>query len=237
VFNGDSDLLWKQRNVLSNVTYFGEENILCDVRAENVKETEDSVAFDVRTGAEQFSICLPMAGKHYVSDALAAVAVGMKLGVATELIAARLADFQNMAGRQEIIRSNEYTIIKDCYNAGPESMRAALNVLCNKPGRRIAVLGEMLELGSHAPAEHYKVGKTAAEKADVLLAIGPNSEQMRLGAIEGGLSDTCVKAFEDRDALVAALKQTAKPGDVLLFKGSRGMRMELALEAFLREDK
>ena len=79
--------------------------------------------------------------------------------------------------------------------------------------------------------------KTAAEKVDILLAIGPNSKQMLSGAIDGGMSDTCVKAFADRDALVAVLKQTAKPGDVLLFKGSRGMRMELALEAFLREDK
>ena len=94
----------------------------------------------------------------------------------------------------------------------------------------------MLELGVCTQAEHYKVGRIAAEKADVVLAYGPNSVRTLDGAMTGGMKQTNAKAFTDRDQLVAALKQMARPGDVILFKGSRGMRMELALERFLEEN-
>ena len=140
-----------------------------------------------------------------------------------------------MAGRQEIFEKNGYTIIKDCYNAGPESMAAALAVLGSKPGRHVAVLGDMLELGVCTQAEHYKVGRIAAEQADILLAYGENSVRMLNGAVTGGMSQSKARGFTDRERLVAVLKQMAKPGDVILFKGSRGMRMELVLEQFLQE--
>ena len=129
-----------------------------------------------------------------------------------------------------------YTIIKDCYNAGPESMSAALAVLGSKPGRRIAVLGDMLELGDCAPAEHYRIGRIAAENAQLVLAYGPNSSRVVSGAVTGGMSGSRAMAFEDREALVVALKRLAKPGDVILFKGSHGMHMELALEGFLSKE-
>ena len=141
-----------------------------------------------------------------------------------------------MAGRQEIYEKNGYTVIQDCYNAGPESMAAALSVLGNKPGRRVAVLGEMLELGARTAAEHYKVGRIAAEKADVMLAYGPNSVSMLNGALTGGMTKNVARAFTDKSRMIMALKQLAKPGDVLLFKGSRGMRMEQVLEGFFTEE-
>ena len=142
-----------------------------------------------------------------------------------------------MEGRQEVFSVDGYTIIKDCYNAGPESMAAALNVLGNKPGRRVAVLGDMLELGVCTQAEHYKVGRIAAEKADILLAYGPNSVRMLNGARTGGMAESKARAFTDRNRLVTVLKQMVKPGDVILFKGSRGMRMELILERFLQKEE
>ena len=181
-------------------------------------------------------ICIPVEGEHYVSDAMAAVSVGLAMGVKPEQIAQALANFRNMEGRQEIFEAGGYTIIKDCYNAGPESMAAALAVLGNRPGRKIAVLGDMLELGVCAPAEHYKVGRIAAEKADALLAYGPNSTRMISGALTGGMAEEMTGAFTDRDVLVAALKRMVKPGDVLLFKGSHGMHMEIALEKFLKDE-
>ena len=116
-------------------------------------------------------------------------------------------------------------------------MAAALNVLGNRQGRKVAVLGDMLELGVCTASEHYKVGRIVAEKADILLAFGPNSSKMLNGAYTGGMSSANARAFTDRDMLVKVLKQMAKPGDTLLFKGSRGMRMELALEQFLQEEK
>ena len=115
-------------------------------------------------------------------------------------------------------------------------MQAALRVLGKKNARRIAVLGDMLELGKRSPAEHYRVGRIAAEHADIVLAYGPNGSRVVSGAVTGGMSETKVRAFEDRKALISTLKAMAKPGDVVLFKGSHGMHMELALEQFLRDE-
>jgi len=238
ILNGDDPLLWGQRNLTHmRLSYFGQENSHCDVRCDDLKEQEEFMSFKVTAGDISFPVELNLEGSHYISDALAAVSVGMAMGVEPVKIQERLSQFRNMAGRQEIFTKNGFTIIKDCYNAGPESMSAALEVLGKKEGRHVAVLGDMLELGACTQAEHYRVGRIAAEKADILLAYGPNGKRVLSGAMTGGMSDTKAMAFEDRDRLITTLKRMAKPGDVLLFKGSRGMRMELALEAFLKEEK
>ena len=116
-------------------------------------------------------------------------------------------------------------------------MAAALAVLSNRPNRKVAVLGDMLELGACARAEHYKIGRIAAEKADILLAFGPNSDGMLNGARTGGMSPKFSRAFTDKEKMIQVLKTLAKPGDAILFKGSRGMRMEQVLDAFLAEEK
>ena len=235
--NGDDSLLWNHHRVSGvEAGYFGVRNGECDVLGKDVTEADGMLRFWVSCGEKAFPVELALEGRHYVQDALAAVAVGMQLGVSNENIQSALGRFRNMAGRQEIFEKNGYTIIQDCYNAGPESMAAALAVLSNKPGRRVAVLGDMLELGVCTQAEHYKVGRIAAERADVLLAYGKSSKRMLNGAITGGMSQLNARAFTDRDRLVQVLKQMAKPGDVILFKGSRGMRMELVLEQFLKEE-
>jgi UDP-N-acetylmuramoyl-tripeptide--D-alanyl-D-alanine ligase len=192
--------------------------------------------FWVTCGNLTFPVELALEGQHYVLDALAAVAVGMELGVDPSKIQENRSQFRNMAGRQEIFQAKGCTIIKDCYNAGPESMAAALAVLGNRPGRRIAVLGDMLELGVCTQAEHYRVGRIAAEKADMIFAYGPNGSRVIDGALTGGMPSAKARAFDSHAALAAALKRTVKPGDVILVKGSRGMHMELALEEFLKED-
>jgi UDP-N-acetylmuramyl pentapeptide synthase len=197
---------------------------------------EDGLSFRVTAGQETFSVSLALEGKHYLLDALAAVSAGLQLGVTPERIADALGRFRNMAGRQEIFENNGITIIKDCYNAGPESMAAALTVLGKKSGSRIAVLGDMLELGKCAPAEHYRIGRIVAECADMLFAYGPNGPRVVSGAVTGGMSAERALAFDDRVQLAATLKSHAKPGDVLLFKGSHGMHMELALELFLSSE-
>ena len=237
ILNGDDALLINvHKKSALNVTYFGVQNPDCAVRALNVEQAQEQLNFTAQWGEENLQITLPMEGTHYVPDALAAICVGLGLGVSPAQIRERLAAFHNLAGRQEILNIKGYTIIKDCYNAGPESMAAALGVLGKKPGRRIAVLGDMLELGVCTQAEHYRVGRIAAENADIVLAYGPNSDRVFSGAITGGMKETKAQAFTDRDRLVDALKRMAKPGDVLLIKGSHGMHMELALEGFLKED-
>jgi len=238
VLNGDDALLWNQRKTLGRkVTYFGVHNTESSVLGKDVSQDENALSFMVDIGGQDLPVDLALEGEHYVLDALAAIAVGLELNVPTEMIQKSLSKFRNMEGRQEIYEKKGFTIIEDCYNAGPESMNAALTVLGNRSGRRVAVLGDMLELGVCADAEHYKVGRIAAQKADVLLAYGPTSERMLYGAITGGMSQNNARAFTDKDRLVEVLRQLAKPGDVLLFKGSRGMRMEQVLEKFLREEK
>ena len=237
ILNGDDQLLWNAHRILNkSAAYFGVQNTECDVLGSHVVQDGGTLRYDVRHGEQAFSVELPLDGQHFVLDSLAAVAVGLEMGVSPEKIHASLAEFQNMSGRQEILHAKGCTIIKDCYNAGPESMAAALAVLGSKPGRHVAVLGDMLELGACSQAEHYRVGRIAAEKADIVLAYGSNGCRVISGALTGGMPDARAKAFEDRKELVAALKRMSKPGDVILFKGSHGMHMELALELFLKEE-
>ena len=236
VLNGDDPLLWNQRTELQEkAMYFGVRNTEADVTGNGVCQKADLLTFAAAAGEKTISVALPLEGEHFVLDALAAVTVGLRMGVTPENIAKSLGTFRNMEGRQEIFEKNGFTIIRDCYNAGPESMTAALTVLGNRSGRRVAVLGDMLELGVCSDAEHYKIGRVAAEKADMLLAYGDHSLRVLYGAITGGMSQNMARAFTDKDKLVEVLRQKAKPGDVLLFKGSRGMRMEEVLEKFLEE--
>ena len=237
VLNGDDPLLWGQRQKCPlKPSYFGAENDACTVKGSRVEEHDGTIHFWVTYGNLTFPVELPVEGHHYVSDALAAVTVGIELGVDPSKIQESLSQFRNMAGRQEIFEAKGCTIIKDCYNAGPESMAAALNVLGNRAGRKIAVLGDMLELGVCTQAEHYRVGRIAAEKADVVFTYGPNGGRVVDGALTGGINSAYARSFDIHEALAQALKRMAQPGDVILVKGSRGMHMELALDAFLRED-
>ena len=236
ILNGDDPLLWNQHKVLKDALYFGVQNPDCSVIGDNVVEEPEQLCFTVQHEKDSFAVTLPLEGAHYILDALAAVSVGLECDVPGQQICKALSQFVNADGRQEIFRAGAYTIIKDCYNAGPESMSAALSVLRNKPGRRIAVLGDMLELGTCTQAEHYRVGRLAAENVDLLFAYGPNSERTLNGAITGGMPESRARAFTDAQRLVSTLKQLAQPGDVILFKGSRGMKMELLLEAFLKDE-
>ena len=237
LLNGDDTMLRcldvtpKQR-----ITYFGASEG-CDVRALDVSQKGGVLRFTVEAGRLTFPVEMKLEGEHYVADALAAVTVGLKLGVHPDKIRQQLDAFQNMSGRQEIFEAKGCTIINDCYNAGPESMAAALNVLGNRPGRHIAVLGDMLELGDCAQAEHYKIGRIAAEKADMVFAFGPHAGRVLDGTITGGMPENMGRAFDSREELVTALRRAVKPGDVILFKGSHGMHLEKVLEAFLKEEK
>ena len=169
-------------------------------------------------------------------NALAAAAVGLLLGETPELIAQGLVSYQASGMRQNIYEQDGYQIYADCYNASPDAMEATLSVLGGMAGdgRRFAVLGSMLELGDYAEEGHRRAGRAAAQYADALYAYGPDAAAMVAGAREKGMEHAY--AFDDQTALVAALREDAKKGDALLFKGSRGMRMERALAMYLGEE-
>lgn len=237
ILNGDDQLLWNRHKLYPvHTRYFGIQNPECDVLGSDISQQDGILSFQVHSGSLTFPAELSLEGEHYVPDALAAISVGLEMGVDAAKIQERLSRFRNMAGRQEILEIRGCTVIKDCYNAGPESMAAALNVLGHKPGRHIAVLGDMLELGVCTQAEHYRIGRIAAEKADVLMAYGPNAPRVIGGAITGGMNDRCAKAYDDQKKLAEALGRIARPGDVILVKGSRGMHMERVLDLFGKED-
>ena len=227
IFNGEDELLCTVAEKYRATTFGFSAH--CDVRAENLTAEGETQRFTVIADGLRFAVTLPVAGRHNVLNALAAVAVGKRMGVSPETMQRALADFHNTGMRQRIYALHGMTVIEDCYNAGPESMRAALQVLhdTKTDGRRIAVLGGMLELGDHAPQAHFEVGQLAAKTADAVFAYGAHSEQYVRGAQGSGIP---AAQYPTHEALAEALKAYAKPGDVLLVKGSRGMRMERVLE-------
>lgn len=227
LLNGDDDMLNPPgQEIAQSITFFG-TGADCAVRGVDIRREPGALQFTVETGSVRFPVTIPVEGAHFVPDALAAVAIGLKLGVTPENIQLGLQNFRNMEGRQEVYEKNGFTIINDCYNAGPESMAASLAVLGSRPGRKIAVLGDMLELGDCAPREHRKVGTLASENADLILAYGAYGTDVVAGAGEKAV------CFDTHEATARALKAAAHPGDTILFKGSRGMHMETILELFL----
>ena len=201
-----------------------------DLWAEDVELTPAGSRFTAVGFGQRVAVELPAPGRHNVVNALAALLAARCVGVPLWEGAAALAGFVNTGDRLRIYGRDGYTVIADCYNAGPESMTEALRVLADRPcaGRRIAVLGDMLELGDYAPAAHRAVGEQAARAADVVLACGPLSRELAAAAGEKG------RHFDSREELLEALRACAKPGDVILFKASHGMHLEQVLEAFFQ---
>ena len=237
VLNGDDALLRSlEEQPEQPILYFGTDDSL-NVYATDIRQ-DDTLRFTAHDdGGDSFPVRLHVEGSHYVPDALAAVTVGLAMGVTPANIRTGLDCFRNMSGRQEVLEIGGITFIKDCYNAGPESMEAALKVLGKKPGRRVAVLGDMLELGACTAAEHYRVGRLAAAKSDLVFAFGPNAERVVNGCITGGMEKFHVQGFTEMDKIIAALKRMLLPGDVVLVKGSHGMHMEQIIDAFLADEK
>lgn len=238
VFNGDEPLLWNLREGTHRRVYFGIENDQCDVVAEEIRQIDGGIYFTVKGLGQKFQIFVPQEGRHMVYNALAAATVGLLQGVSPESIQYQLGLFHNVGMRQNIFEEKGFTIIEDCYNAGPESMEAALRVLGEHKtrGRRIAVLGDMLELGTRSGAEHYRIGRLAAAVADLVLAHGEHSRRIVTGAITGGMMDKRTLHFDDQEEMAKTLRRMAKPGDVILFKGSQGMHMWDVMKMFLADE-
>ena len=153
----------------------------------------------------------------------AAFAAGVTGGVPPQKAAAALAGVEPEGMRQRLLTLGGCTVIEDCYNANPDSMRAALRVLREYKGRHVALLGDMLELGDFSKAEHRRIGEAAAASADLLVAVGAFAKDVAEGAQTGGMKTVYTP---ERAEAAALLKTLLRPGDVLLVKGSRGMRME-----------
>lgn len=222
IVNGDDDLL----SAVPDAICFGlgENNA---VRAVNLKENGLSgTEFTLVCRGDEMPMRVPAPGRHMVYNALAAVAVGLTLGMTLEELREGLLDYAPSAGRMEIKRTKRFTVLDDSYNANPTSVMAALDVLQRAEcQRRVCILGDMLELGPDSDAFHEVVGLYAARHdADLILAVGPNAEGIFRGA--DALRPGRCFYFETPEALHAALPSLLRDDDTILVKASRGMHLE-----------
>lgn len=208
-------------------------NTAADVRAVNIERSGDGTTFTLldKEYGRLPTVTVPTLGVHTVRDALSAYAAATRLGLDPVRAAAALANYQVSGMRQNIVEHGGITFIEDCYNASPDSMRAALNVLRDTKGkRRVALLGDMLELGSIEEQAHRQVGEWAADAgADLLIACGPRSKWMAEAAEEKGLATLHCQTAQD---VVNYLMENLRPGDVLLAKASHGVGLEAVLPQY-----
>ena len=228
--NGDNDMLSTVKTDAYKIVFFGIENKNCDVLAEDIKEIGLTTEFVAVKGDIKQKITIPTVGIHNVYDALTAFAVGLEYGISPENIAKGLMNYAPSGMRQRVREIGGITVIEDCYNASPDSQRAGLNSLCKiAKGRKIAVLGDMLELGSYSETAHRNVGEYAVQSdVDMLYTYGEQSKYMADSAKKAGLEK--VFAFTDKTELTNAILSEIKKGDTLLFKASRGMKLEEVFE-------
>lgn len=208
-----------------------------DVRAANVKsDGRNGTIFHLQLPgkARRTIVHIRVQGSHNVMNALAAGAVGAVLGFPGTVIAQGLSHFRPAAMRSQILVSHGVKLIIDCYNANPASMKAAVELLtqAGENRRTIAVLGDMLELGPNAAHMHEEVGGFVARHGvDYVVTCGVLGRSLAQGAKQAGLDHTRIVQVSDAQAAVAAVKAIVKPGDVVLIKASRGMRLELVADA------
>jgi UDP-N-acetylmuramoyl-tripeptide--D-alanyl-D-alanine ligase len=204
-----------------------------EVSAERWRGTAFGMRFDLRVAGRTLDVALPLAGPHFVENFLAAAAAAHALGVAPETIAEAALRLKPARHRGEILRLGEGVIVlDDCYNSSPMALEAAVVALGLVPGlRRVAVLGDMLELGDAGPGLHREAGRSLAGRVDVVVGIGPLSRELVEGARAAGTSSSGVLHFASAADASAAVASLVAPGDAVLVKASRGMHLEQVVQA------
>lgn len=231
ILNGDEPLLAS----VAGAVYVAFGNLSADYRICGIRTEGNSSLFDLKTPVgERKNFRIPVIGRHNIMDAAMAVAVADALHIPEDAIRAGLLAFENTGMRQKIYDRDGVTVIEDCYNASPESMKASLRVLIeqgnSRGSRTVAILGDMLELGSYAEALHKEVGAFLAQiGVDVLFTFGTQAMMIAVGALENGFPEDRIYIFRDSNSVEGiglALHREVRSGDVLLFKASRGMELE-----------
>jgi UDP-N-acetylmuramoyl-tripeptide--D-alanyl-D-alanine ligase len=237
VVNADEPLTARLvRHVRCRVVRFG-TSADADVRATAITSLPGGCRFHLHLESQADAVVLPVVGAHQVRNALVAAAVGQALGLTLPEIAAGLARVRVAKMRQEILTVDDVVIIDDAYNASPQSMTAAFDVLRQVSGarRRVMALGEMRELGSESPEFHRVVGREAATLAPaLLLAVGPGAQGYLDGATAAGLPPVAMAWVATPQEAAPVLCKVIRPGDVVLIKGSRAIEMEHVVAALRR---
>ena len=239
ILNGDEPLLANISGRSYHTLYVSLTRPNADFFAQNIRVELGGTYFDVvHKGTTYPDFYIPVSGRHNVWAALYAFAVGTLQGLSPEQIKNGFAHFRPADMRQAITNFDGMTLIEDCYNAAPESMRAAIDVLCEcapQNCRRIAVLGDMLELGKDSIKLHRAVGEYLQKRGvDLLVAVGNGGVEIAQGAVEAGMNPAKTLLFIDRDNvsdIAKCLRSHLTQRDTILFKASRGVRLERVIES------
>lgn len=228
--NGADDKL-RQYRADAPIEYFGVLETYPIHPAFVERKTIDRTDFMLRCHGGEAFVSMQVSGRYMLENAMAAACVAHEMGLDIAQIKAGLENYRPVGHRGRIIELRGARIIDDCYNAGPDSMRAAISALCELPGRRLALLGDMLELGRDSRRLHYEMGEFAAALGlDVLFTVGDNSVATAQGALKGG--KTAVYEL-DYDCAAERIFAAIEPGDALLVKASRGMHFEKIIDSLL----
>jgi UDP-N-acetylmuramoyl-tripeptide--D-alanyl-D-alanine ligase len=237
ILNADDPIVRRMgsRSVARSMTYgFAAD---ADVGAEAVQSAGlAGMRFVLRTDAGKRPVSIPTLGRLSVHNALAGAAVGRAAGLTMDEIAAGLANGWSAPHRVQVVPVGAVTLIDDSYNASPRSVVAALDLLAGLPGRRGAVLGEMLELGEASPDGHRVVGEAAARTVDWLVVVGKDAAGIAEGALAAGMEPARLSVVPDVEAALEFLPPRLRDGDVVLVKASRGIGLERIVEG-LRTDR
>jgi UDP-N-acetylmuramoyl-tripeptide--D-alanyl-D-alanine ligase len=191
----------------------------------------DGIRFRLHYHRETLHVHLPMIGQHSVQTALRAAAVGLVDGLTWQEILDGL-NFGQTQLRLTVVRAtNGALVLDDTYNASPESTLAALNLLAEMEGRRVAVLGDMLELGPYEKQGHEMVGIRAAKVVQRLITVGPRAHMIASAAQKAGMKASKIKEFETTEEVITHLQKSLNEKDVVLVKGSRGVHMDRIVAA------
>ena len=238
IINNDNDMLhaWKDTyNGSIKIVTYGIEN-KSDYCACNIESFENSSKFSLICNSENYEnlekIEVPVGGNHFVYNALSAIAVGKQLNISIDKIKKGIADFELTKSRMELIKlENQVTIINDCYNANYDSMKASIEYLAKtSAARKIAVLGDMLELGDFSNELHTKVGEEVAKNnIDILITVGEMGKVIANSAKK--MNDKVeVNSYETNPAAIEKLKEIIQKGDAVLVKASNGMKFREIVE-------
>ncbi|MBO5896928.1 MAG: UDP-N-acetylmuramoyl-tripeptide--D-alanyl-D-alanine ligase [Clostridia bacterium] len=225
IINGDNDMLATIDRDDYKIVRFGIDGDGLDMTAEGISADAAGSTFTAVYKGERAEVYVPSVGIHNVYNAMCAMCVGMELGYTLEEAASGIRDFEPEGMRQKITEINNITFIEDCYNANLDSMKASLDALATIcKGKSYAVLGDMLELGDFAENAHRQVGEKAASTGcEYVITYGELSRFIADEAKKNGCKALC---FDDKEKIADFLYENVKEGDAVLFKGSRGMRME-----------
>lgn len=208
-----------------------------DLWADNIRSMGlEGVGFTLHYGQEAMNVQVPLLGRHSVHTALRAAAIGLVDGLTWPEIIAGLSETKAQLRLVAVPGPKESIIIDDTYNSSPDSVMAACNLLKDLDGRHVVVLGDMLELGHMEAASHRLVGRRAADVADVLLTVGQRARMIGEEALAVGMPADRVTMVDDTDTAVAILEEIIQEKDIILIKGSLGMRLDRIVAALGRDN-